>query len=171
MNAPMQPTQVGPYLIQQKIGVGGMGTVYSARHAESDVVAAVKLLSPSLAREEGFVARFQREINVLKTLTNPHIVRLFDSGTDNESYYYAMEFVEGETLTDKLRRVRRIDWREVIQISIQVCSALKAAHDAGIIHRDLKPSNLIIKQRQSWQPTKADGGRRRHRGRHVVEGR
>jgi serine/threonine-protein kinase len=121
-----------------------MGTVYLASHEQTGRIVALKLLSPSLAREEGLVARFMREIDALKKLKNPHVVELFDHGVDGEMYYYAMEYVPGETLTARLRREKRIPWREVIDLAIQICIALKSAHDAGIIHRDLKPSNLLL---------------------------
>ncbi len=140
----MEPTHVGPYQIERKLGAGGMGTVYLARHSETGQSAAVKVLPPSLAREEGFVARFSREIEALKRLKNPHVVELYDSGVDGETYYYAMEYVDGETLSARMKRLRRLEWRDVIDISVQICQALKAAHDAGIIHRDLKPSNLML---------------------------
>ncbi|MEX1096523.1 MAG: serine/threonine-protein kinase [Planctomycetales bacterium] len=140
----MNPQRVGPYEIEGKLGSGGMGTVYLGRHAESGARAAVKVLPASLAREEGFVARFGREIDALTRLSNPHIVALYDHGVDGETYYYAMEYVEGETLTARLLRERRIPWREAIDIAVQICAALKAAHDAGVIHRDIKPSNLVI---------------------------
>ena len=141
----MDPSCVGPYLIDRKIGAGGMGTVYLGRHKETGQEVAVKVLPPSLAREEGFVARFTREIEALKLLKNPHVVELFESGIDGEQrYYYAMEYVDGETLTKRLHREKRIDWKETIQITVQICAALKAAHDAGIVHRDLKPSNLML---------------------------
>jgi hypothetical protein len=138
------PVRIGPYLIERKLGAGGMGTVYLARHEQTGQIVALKLLSPSLAREEGLVARFMREIVALQKLKNPHVVELFDHGVDGEMYYYAMEYVPGETLTSRLRREKRIPWREVIDLSIEICIALKAAHDAGIIHRDLKPSNLLL---------------------------
>jgi hypothetical protein len=121
-----------------------MGTVYLASHEQTGRIVALKLLSPSLAREEGLVARFMREIDALQKLKNPYVVELFDHGIDGEMYYYAMEFVPGETLTARLRREKRIPWRETIDLSIQICIALKSAHDAGIIHRDLKPSNLLL---------------------------
>jgi serine/threonine-protein kinase len=140
----MHPLQVGPYAIEKKIGAGGMGTVFLGRHKDTGQVAAVKVLPPSLAREDGFVARFTREIDAMKRLSNPHVVVLFDSGVDHETYYYAMEYVEGETLTSLLMREKRIPWRESVEMALQICVALKAAHDAGIIHRDLKPSNLLI---------------------------
>ncbi|MEO1994787.1 MAG: serine/threonine-protein kinase [Planctomycetaceae bacterium] len=141
--------QIGPYKISRKIGSGGMGTVYLGIHEETGSEAAVKVLPSSMSREEGFVHRFSREISALSEVSNPHIVRLLDSGADNKGgdntvYYYAMEFVDGETLTDRLRREKRLPWADVIEISLQICTALKAAHDAGIIHRDLKPGNLLI---------------------------
>jgi serine/threonine-protein kinase len=138
------PARIGPYIVERKLGAGGMGTVYLARHEETGRIVALKLLSPSLAREEGLVARFMREIDALKKLKNPHVVELYDHGVDGEMYYYAMEYVPGETLTSRLRREKRIPWREVIELSSQICVALKSAHDAGIIHRDLKPSNLLL---------------------------
>ena len=138
------PPRVGPYLVDRRLGAGGMGTVYLAHHEQTGQQAAIKVLAPSLAREEGLVARFMREIDALKKLKNPHVVELFDHGVDGDMHYYAMEYVDGETLTARLRREKRLPWREVVELSIQICIALKAAHDAGIIHRDLKPSNLLL---------------------------
>jgi serine/threonine-protein kinase len=139
-----RPEKVGPYLILDELGSGGMGTVYLGRHAETQRVAAVKMLPPALAREGGFRLRFAREIEALATVTNPHIVKLYDNGEDHGTVYYAMEYVAGETLTQRLRRERRLLWRDAVAITLQLCSALKAAHDAGIIHRDLKPSNTML---------------------------
>ena len=141
----MHPPRVGPYLIDRKIGAGGMANVYLGKHTESGQVAAVKVLPASLAREEGFVLRFNREIEALRKLNHPNIVKLFESGADDdETYYYSMEYVEGETLSSRLRRDRRIPWEETIRMAIQICAGLKHAHDVGVVHRDLKPSNLLI---------------------------
>lgn len=139
------PERLGEYLIGKKIGAGGMGSVYLATNVHTDQLVAIKILPSSLAREAGFVERFHREIEALKKMHNPYVIEFYDSGVENDIYYYVMEYVEGETLTKRLRRDKRIDWKSVVEISIQICSALKAAHDAGIIHRDLKPSNLILK--------------------------
>lgn len=141
----MLPEHVGPYQIEGKIGAGGMGTVYLGRHIVSRELAAVKVLPASLAREDGFIARFEREIESMEKLKNPHVVQFIESGVDeNETYFYSMEYVEGNTLTQMIRDRKRIPWREAIDIAVQICSALKAAHDAGIVHRDLKPSNLLV---------------------------
>ncbi|MBX3440605.1 MAG: serine/threonine protein kinase, partial [Planctomycetaceae bacterium] len=115
-------------------------------HVGTGKMAAVKVLPAMLAREPGFVARFSREIDALKKLSHPNVVELYESGVDGETYYYAMEYVEGDTLTSRLKRDKRIPWRETIEIGVQVCAALKAAHNAGVIHRDLKPSNLLLGQ-------------------------
>ncbi|MCH5376715.1 MAG: serine/threonine protein kinase, partial [Planctomycetes bacterium] len=121
-----------------------MGSVYLGTHEETGEKSAVKVLPASLAREEGFVARFAREIESMKQLDNPHIVKFIDSGVDDETYFYAMEYVDGETLTNILLKEKRLPWEKVVEYAIQICSALKAAHDTGIVHRDLKPSNLLI---------------------------
>lgn len=140
----MNPSRIGPYDILSKIGSGGMGSVYLGRHDVTGEQVAIKVLPASLAHEEGFVERFNREIESMKKLSNPHIVKLYENGVDNGTYYYSMEYVEGETLTQLLRRERRVSWLQAIDFGVQICYALKAAHDAGIIHRDLKPSNLLI---------------------------
>lgn len=138
------PAQIGPFSILRRIGSGGMGTVYLGRHQETGQEAAVKLLPPALARDTGFRLRFRREIEALERLHNPHIVEFQSSGEDLGSVYYAMEYVAGETLTQRLQRERRLPWQAAIEIAAQLCQALKAAHDAGVIHRDLKPSNILI---------------------------
>ena len=138
------PEQIGPYQIERELGAGGMGTVYFARHESTGREVAVKVLPAALAREEGFVYRFKREIDALRQVKSPHIVEFYESGVDGDISYYAMEYVDGENLTTRLTRERRIPWRDAIDISVQVCRALKAAHNAGIVHRDLKPSNLML---------------------------
>jgi hypothetical protein len=145
MPTPMpMPARVGDWELERELGSGGMGTVYLGRHVETGAVAAVKVLPPALAREKGFIARFNREVAALQKLKSPHIVELLDSGEDDGTFYFAMEYVPGETLTDRLEREKRLSWREAIEFGVQVCRALKAAHNCGIIHRDLKPSNLLL---------------------------
>lgn len=143
---PALPDQIGPYEVLRKVGSGGMGTVYLGRHVDTGLEAAVKVLPSSLAREPGTVDRFEREIDAMRKLTGPHIVRLFESGHDEatDQMFFAMEYVEGETLIDCILANRRLPWEQSVDIAIQICSALKAAHATGVIHRDLKPSNLLV---------------------------
>jgi len=141
----MHPDHVGPYRIERKIGAGGMGNVYLGVHNVTGKTAAVKVLPASMAREEGFVQRFRREIESLRKLSNRHIVELYEDGeTEDATFYYSMEYVSGSTLTAEITDRKRLPWKEVIEFSLQIASALKSAHDAGIVHRDLKPSNLLL---------------------------
>ncbi len=140
----MQFEQLGPYRLGKKLGQGGMGAVYEGLDTESGEEAAIKVLAPALASEEGFRARFEAEIESLKKLRHPHIVRLLGYGEQSGTLFYAMELVRGTSLEDELRAGRRFEWREVTQIAIKLCRALKHAHDHGVIHRDLKPANLLM---------------------------
>lgn len=121
-----------------------MGAVYEGLDTDTGTVAAIKVLSPTLAAEEGFRVRFEAEIESLKKLRHPNIVSLYGYGEQAGTLFYAMELVRGTSLEDELRGGRRFDWREVTQIAVKLCKALKHAHDHGVIHRDLKPANLLL---------------------------
>lgn len=121
-----------------------MGAVYEGVHQETGETAAIKSLAPGLARESDFRQRFEVEIETLRKLRHPNIVRLFAFGEQDGLLYYAMELVNGRSLEDELHEGRRFDWREVSVIGIQMCHALRHAHDRGIIHRDIKPANLLM---------------------------
>ena len=141
----MHPERLGPWQIERRIGAGGMGNVYLGVHAETGERAAVKVLPASMAREEGFEQRFSREIAALRKLSHRNIVSLYGDGVSDEGLlYYAMEYVDGVTLTADIQSRRRLPWREVVERTQQLAGALKAAHDAGIVHRDLKPGNLMV---------------------------
>ncbi len=140
----MQFEQLGPYRLGKKLGQGGMGAVYEGVDAETGEAAAIKVLAPGLATEEGFRGRFEAEIESLKKLRHPNIVRLYGYGEQSGTLFYAMEKVDGTSLEDELRAGRRFEWREVTQIAVKLCRALKHAHDHGVIHRDLKPANLLL---------------------------
>ena len=140
----MQFEQLGPYRLGKQLGQGGMGAVYEGIEVDSGKEAAIKVLSPMLAVDEGFRVRFEAEIESLKKLRHPQIVRLYGYGEQNGTLFYAMELVRGTSLEDELRRGRRFEWREVTQIAVKLCRALKHAHDHGVIHRDLKPANLLM---------------------------
>jgi eukaryotic-like serine/threonine-protein kinase len=140
----MDIERLGPYQIVGELGRGGMGAVYKAVHSETGEPAAVKLLSPHLAHEEGFRSRFEAEIETLRKLNHPNIVRLFGFGEQEAYLFYAMELVDGSSLEQELRQGRRFDWREVARIAGEMCLALRHAHDRGVIHRDIKPGNVLL---------------------------
>jgi eukaryotic-like serine/threonine-protein kinase len=143
-NSSMSIEQLGPYKIGRKLGRGGMGTVFEAVLTETGETAAIKLLSASLAHDDGFRDRFKAEIETLRKLRHPNIVRLYGFGEQDEYLYYAMELVNGRSLEDELQAGRRFNWQEAVDYGIQTCRALKHAHDRGVIHRDMKPANLLL---------------------------
>jgi serine/threonine-protein kinase len=132
--------------IVQELGSGAMGTVYRAKfHKDEKVVpVALKVVALGLLGNEGAMARFEREANILKQLRHPHIVKLYATGTYRKTPFIAMEFIDGEALDRVLTRRGRLGWEEIVAYAKQLCAALQYAHEKGIIHRDLKPSNLMI---------------------------
>lgn len=140
--------QIGPFEIEKELGSGAMGTVYRAkfhRSQEKVVPIALKVVALGLLGNEGAMARFEREANILKQLKHPHIVRLIAHGKINkQNPYIAMEYIDGEALDRALARRGKLSWEEVLSYGKQLCEALQYAHEKGIIHRDLKPSNLMI---------------------------
>jgi serine/threonine protein kinase len=143
----MQIEQLGPYRIGPKLGKGGMGSVYEATDAGTGQRVAVKALSPQLATAEGFRERFEAEIESLKKLQHEGIVRLYGYGEENGILFYSMELVEGPSLEQEINDGRRFDWNETLLIAIQICRALKHAHDHGVVHRDIKPANLLLSKK------------------------
>lgn len=144
----MKLEKLGPYRVVKQIGKGGMGAVYEAVReapgADRGQRVAIKALSPQLAMAEGFRERFEAEIESLKKLKHDGIVRLFGYGEQDGVIFYAMELVDGPSLEEELSDGRRFDWRETLEIGIQICRALKHAHDHGVVHRDIKPANLML---------------------------
>ncbi|MEY4567727.1 MAG: Serine/threonine-protein kinase PrkC [Planctomycetota bacterium] len=135
---------LGPYKIDKVIGRGGMGTVYKAIHSKTNDIVAIKMISTSIGDQSRFRRRFQIEIDTLNRLKHPNIVHLIGYGEESGQLFYAMEYVEGESLHECLKKHGPLPWDEVIRIGIDIASALKQAHDMGIIHRDLKPANLLF---------------------------
>jgi len=121
-----------------------MGTVYHGVHAKSNDSVAIKVISSSMAQHQRFRRRFDAEIQTLIKLKHPNIVQLIGFGEEKGLLFYSMEYVDGENLQQQLRREKKIGWERVVDIAIEICSALKHAHDFGVIHRDLKPANLMI---------------------------
>lgn len=139
----MAERQLGPFLLGQKLGGGGMGVVYRATFTKTGQVVALKLLSAEMAAKPKLVARFERELAIVKKLKHPNIVPCLWGGKIGSQQVMAMELVEGGTLADELQKRGKIPWEEAIRIGQQICSALDHAHAHGIVHRDLKPSNLL----------------------------
>jgi len=136
--------QIGPFQIEKELGSGAMGSVYRGVYTKTGQRVAVKIMAPGLVNNETARLRFEREAAILKQFDHPNIVRLFGIGKFQGLRYYAMEYIEGESLDHVLSRRGRISWEEVCVLGKQLCSALQHSHEHGIIHRDLKPSNLMI---------------------------
>lgn len=140
----MTPRFIGPFELERQIGVGGMGIVYSAIYPKTQKRVAVKVLSPGLVTDPKLLKRFDREVEILKRLNHPNIVKYFGGGTAKGQRFYAMEFLDNGSLQDQLKKRGRLTWEQAIHVGRQVSGALEHAHNAGIIHRDLKPANLFL---------------------------
>ncbi len=136
--------KIGPLVVEKELGAGAMGSVFRAKNETNGRVVAIKLISAALAGNEQAVARFEREVSILKQLDHPNITKYHGTGRYQKYPFFVMEFIEGESLEHVLERRGRLTWEEVVSIGQQLCAALQHAHDKGIIHRDLKPANLMI---------------------------
>lgn len=136
--------RLGPYRLEKTLGRGGMGAVFLGVHDTTGDKAAVKVLAPNLADDAVFRERFKSEVQTLKQLLHPNIVKLHGFGEEDGHLYYVMEYVPGRNLQDELAAGRRFTWREVTRLGVQIAQALKHAHDRGVVHRDLKPANLLL---------------------------
>lgn len=134
------------YEIIRSIGEGGMANVYLAKDIILDRNVAIKILRGDLAGDEKFVRRFQREALSASSLSHPNIVEMYDVGEDNGTYYIVMEYVEGMTLKQMIKKRGNLSLSEAIDIMLQITDGIKEAHDSYIIHRDLKPQNILIKE-------------------------
>jgi len=136
-------TRLGPYEITARLGAGGMGEGYKAFDTRLDRTVAIKVLAPSLVADEHARQRFAREARAIASLSHPHICALHDVGEQDGSSFLVMEYLDGETLAERLAR-GRVPLDQCLRWAIEMAAALAAAHEAGIVHRDLKPANVIL---------------------------
>jgi len=136
-------TKLGPYEIQSLLGAGGMGEVYRARDTRLDRSVAIKILPTHLSDNPEFQQRFEREARAISSLNHPHICHLYDIGYHDDTNFLVMEFLDGETLADRLRK-GAMPLPEVLRTGMEIAEALETAHRAGIVHRDLKPGNIML---------------------------
>ncbi len=134
----------GRYRVEQELGRGGMAKVFRGTDTVLGRPVAIKVLAPRFADDASFVQRFRREAQAAARLSNPNVVGVFDTGTDDGVHYIVMEYVEGRTLAEELAGGGRIVPERAIEIAQAVCDALAAAHEQGVIHRDIKPGNIMI---------------------------
>ncbi|MGC8842152.1 MAG: serine/threonine protein kinase, partial [Candidatus Sumerlaeaceae bacterium] len=133
----------GKYEILEEIGRGGMGSVYKAYQQNLDRIVAIKILSPELASDPDFRARFQREAKIVARLVHPNIVAVYDIEPHANTCCIIMEYVDGQSL-QKLIEAAALDERTTLLIGAQIARALHYAHEHGVIHRDVKPDNILV---------------------------
>ncbi|MFV0446434.1 MAG: serine/threonine-protein kinase [Planctomycetaceae bacterium] len=136
--------KIGPFQLEGRLGVGGMGIVYKATYLKGGQKVALKVLSPDLTADAKVTKRFEREMEILKKLKHPNIIKYYGGSASGTQRFYAMELIASGSLDELLRRQGKLSWEQTIDYSLQIAKALEHAHSAAIIHRDLKPANLLI---------------------------
>jgi len=138
-----QLPQIEGYRTIERLGGGGMGTVYRAFQFSTRREVALKLINPAILASQGARIRFEREVELTARLDHPHIAKVFESGLDHGQYYYALELIQGQPL-DRYVEEKRLTQRQILELMRTVCQAVQHAHERGVIHRDLKPSNILV---------------------------
>ena len=138
--------KLGPYEILTQIGAGGMGEVYKAVDTRLNRTVAVKVLPPHFSDNPEMKQRFEREAQTIAGLNHPHICTLYDVGRQDGADFLVMEYLEGETLAQRLTR-GALPLDEALKVAVQIADALDKAHGQGITHRDLKPGNVMLTEK------------------------
>jgi eukaryotic-like serine/threonine-protein kinase len=136
--------RVGPFEIERRLGVGGMGVVYLATYLKTGKRMALKVLPPEMCSNQKLVRRFEREMKIISKLRHENIVRYYGGGKDKTQSFYAMEYMDGGSMEGLLKKKGRLSWEETVDNARQIAMALEYSHNHGIIHRDLKPANLFM---------------------------
>jgi len=131
------------YQLGERLGSGGMSSVYKATDRVLERTVAVKILAEHLSDDEKFVARFRREALAVAKLIHPNIVQVYDTGVDTDRHYIVMEYVEGRSGAQLLQSRGRLGPEVAVEVGAQACAGLEYAHRQGIVHRDVKPGNLM----------------------------
>jgi eukaryotic-like serine/threonine-protein kinase len=153
MSAILGTTLSNRYRLEARIGSGGMSTVYRALDETLQRQVAIKLLNREVASDSDQLERFRREARAVAQLSHPHIVGVIDAGEDENRPYIVFEYIEGETLKERIRRVGRLPIPEAVAYAIEIARALGAAHARHIVHRDVKPQNVLIDEEGSAKVT------------------
>jgi len=135
---------IGEYEVIDELGQGGMGTVYRARDLATGDYVALKILPPAMARQSSLVLRFKREIAALRQLDHEHIAGIRAVGEKDDTFWYAMQYIEGDNLEEVVAKGGKLPILKAIDIVIQIAGALDYAHNKGVVHRDIKPSNILL---------------------------
>jgi serine/threonine protein kinase/formylglycine-generating enzyme required for sulfatase activity/Leucine-rich repeat (LRR) protein len=135
---------LGPYVLLDRLGSGGMGTVYKGRHRQTQKIVAVKVLNASAVRSADSVRRFQREAETAARLKHPNLVRAFEAGEVDGQHVFVMEFVEGIDLSSFVKKNGPLPLGQAVHCIVQAARALAYAHEQGVVHRDIKPANLML---------------------------
>src|SRR5262249_52650414 len=136
-------TKLGPYEIVSPLGAGGMGEVYRARDSRLERIVAIKVLPQHLSESAEARQRFDREARAISSLSDAHICHLYDVGQQDGTSFLVMEYLEGETLAERLRK-GPLTIEAAMKVGVEICEGLERAHRSGVIHRDLKPSNIML---------------------------
>jgi eukaryotic-like serine/threonine-protein kinase len=137
-------TDFGPYAIIRQVGRGAFGVVYEARRSPIKKRMALKVLHEHVLSSPDALTRFQREIMAAAQVEHPHVVQVFDGGVSDDRGFLAMEFLEGETLAERLKRDKTLSPEDIVDVMLPIASALDAVHNAGVVHRDIKPGNIFL---------------------------
>jgi serine/threonine-protein kinase len=153
MSTLLGTTLNGRYRLDSRIGAGGMSTVYVALDVTLQRQVAIKLMNREVATDSDQLERFRREARAIAQLSHPHVVGVIDAGEDEGRPYIVLEYVEGETLKERIRRVGRLPIGEAVAYAVEIARALGAAHARHIVHRDVKPQNVLIDEEGSAKVT------------------